>query len=174
MVPGSDLLHDGGMPDLLALTNDEIRRRRLAQLMKVVDLAVIAEKAGVSAQNLDHFLKRRKQSTERADGSRPVVGMGDKVARQIEEAFGLGAGWLDWPFVAVDFKAWAALDQIQRAYVEGQLEAAIQNAAAKKAPAHVQDQQTPQDRQLLAQRVERRVERATKKSSSPASGKRRA
>lgn len=128
----SELLHDAGMAESqMSLTNEEVRRRRLAQLIGLVDggLDGISAKAKVSARNLDHFLKRRKQSTVRADGSQPVVGLGDKVARQIEEAFSLGAGWLDWPFEGVDFAAYNALDGVQRAIVQGRMIAALEEAA---------------------------------------------
>lgn len=129
----SELLQHARMPDsgeAFPLTNDEVRRRRLKQLVSLTPggIAVIAEKAKVSAQNLDHILKRRRQKA-RADGSQPLVMMGDKLARDIEQAFGLSAGWLDWPFVHVDYDAFAALGASGRALVQGQMIAAVKEAA---------------------------------------------
>lgn len=120
-----------------ALTNDEVRRRRLAQLREETPggLDAIAAAAKVSAQNLDHILKRRLQSKPRADGTRPLVGMGDSVARDIEEGMKLPPGWLDWPFTHVPFEAFLELNAFQRAAVEGQMLAAIKEVRGKKVPA---------------------------------------
>lgn len=87
----------------------------------------------MSAQNLDHVIKRRRQSgTRRGADDRPLVQLGDKVARQIEAAYDLGEGWFDWPFEGVDFKTFASLNIVQRAIVEGQLIVAIREAAKQQ------------------------------------------
>jgi hypothetical protein len=141
MARSSDLLQHWGMEDLEeagSLTNAEVRRRRLMQLAAEVDggLKAIAAAAEVSAQNLDHIIKRRRQSKPRADGSQPLVAMGDQLARDIERAAGKPPGWLDWPFEHVPFEAFAALNQFQQAAVEGQMMAAIKEAkGSKKMPA---------------------------------------
>lgn len=110
-------------------TNDEIRRLRLAQLADSVGgMHRVAKKAEVSAQNLDHIVKRRRQSM-RADGSKPLVALGDATARKIEAAHGLSPGWLDWPFPEVDFEAFAKLSAMQRANFAGQVMAALRSAS---------------------------------------------
>jgi hypothetical protein len=137
LAPSSGLLHHSlmnGHDDSGPLTNDEVRRRRLAQLADEVagGLKAIAKEAGVSAANLTHILRRRAQGTARADGSKPPVVMGDKVARQIESAFHLTPGWLDWPFANVDFDTFAALGGTQRLIVQVKMNDAIKEQSSKK------------------------------------------
>lgn len=140
----SELLHHAGMGDPYPLTNDEVRRRRLVQLSGLIagGLVAIAEKAQVSAQNLDHVIKRRRQSgTRRASEDKPLVQLGDKIARRIEAAYGLGEGWFDWPFERVDFASYAALDADQRLIVQGRMIAAIEQAVTQtSAVASTRDQ----------------------------------
>jgi hypothetical protein len=134
LAPSSDLLHHWGMDGHDPLTNDEVRRRRLAQLADEVEggLKAIAEQAEVSAANLTHILKRRAQGTARANGHKPPVAMGDKVARQIETALHLAPGWLDWPFANVDFDAFVALGGTQRLIVQVKMNDAIKEQSSKK------------------------------------------
>jgi hypothetical protein len=116
------------------LTNDEVRRRRLEQLALAqadderVDtgLKLIAATADVSAANLDHIIKRRKQA-KRDDGSQPLVSMGDALARKIEAAMGLMPGWLDWPFLNVPYEAVAKLGLTGRTLLEGAMTAALRD-----------------------------------------------
>lgn len=120
------------------MTANEIRRRRLKQLAADTDggLAAIAAVADVSARNLDHIVKERKQGTKREKVETPNAAMGEKLARGIEKGMGLPPGWLDWPFEHVDFGEWIALDAYQQAAVQGQLNAAIKEAKSKRiAPA---------------------------------------
>ena len=111
--------------------NDEVRRARLIQLAALVEggLGAIAAAAGVSAANLDHIVKRRRQA-KRADGSQPLAMVGDKLARTIEAAYKLTPGWLDWPFLEVDFEAVAKLSPSQFALLQGRLIEALRAAAA--------------------------------------------
>lgn len=115
------------------LTNAEVRRRRLLQLSEQVEggLVGIARLAEVSAQNLDHIIKRRKQGTIRADGSQPAAAMGDKLARTIEAKVGLTVGWLDWPFPHVDFDAFAQLSAERVVMVQQRLSDAVKEQFAK-------------------------------------------
>lgn len=137
----SELLQHWRMPntgEAFPLTNDEVRRRRLLQLVSITPggLAAIAKGGEVcSVQNLDHILKRRRQ-TARKDGSQPLVMMGDKLARDIEQAMGLAPGWMDWPFFNVDYEAFATLGVTGRAVVEGRMIAAVEDAL--KLPAIMQ------------------------------------
>jgi hypothetical protein len=133
----SDLLHHRGV-ELIdgpeELTAAEIRRFRLAQLVAEVDggLKTIAGAAEVSFQNLDHILKRRKQGKARADGSKPLVAMGDTLARDIEAAMKLRRGWLDWPFPNVEFDTFASLGKTQRLIVQVKMAEAVKEQAHKK------------------------------------------
>lgn len=133
VAPLSELLHHRGMAEADeqdVFTNAEIRRRRLVQLAGLKGgIKGVAATAAVSEQNLSHIVKRQPQGTARADGTRPPVVMGDKLARTIEDAYGLAPGWLDWPFEAADFEVWATLNRYQRAYAEGQIALAIRDAA---------------------------------------------
>lgn len=130
----SDLLDHARMEKGL-LTNAEVRRRRLVQLASHVGgLDVIATGAKVSAQNLDHIVKKRRQSKERADGTKPIIDMGDQLARKIEEAFSLTPGWLDWPFEHVDFDAFAKMNREQMAMVQQRLSDAIREQVTGKTP----------------------------------------
>lgn len=115
-------------------TNAEIRRRRLAELCADNGgVRVVAEAAGMNWQSLDQILKKVLLPAK-ADGSRTPRTLGDDAARKLEEVYGLGRGWFDWPFEHVDFKLWAALDEMQRAAVQGRLEGAIRDILQKKKP----------------------------------------
>lgn len=134
------------------LTNAEVRRRRLVQLSGQVDggLPGIAKLAGVSAQNLDHIIKRRKQGTVRADGSQPAAAMGDKLARTIEMKVGLTDGWLDWPFPHVDFDAFAQLSSEQMVMVQLRLSDAVKEQFAKPKQLSLPDVPTPVHEEISA------------------------
>lgn len=87
-------------------------------------------------QSLDQVLKR-VPLPPKANGTQSAKALGDAAARTLERAYGLGEGWFDWPFEHVDFKAWMALDPTQRAFAEGQIEAAIRDAAKRVTPAYL-------------------------------------
>jgi len=115
-------------------TNEEVRRRRLAQLAEEVGgLDVVGGAAGVSAQNLDHILKRRK-GARRQDGTQKPVGVGDDLARRVERAFGLRLGWMDWPFAVVPFQAWARLKDQDRGFAQAGLLRAIKERGGDVSP----------------------------------------
>lgn len=133
--PSSELLQAGKMD-----TNYEIRLRRLEQLCeREGGIRAVAEKAEMNWQALDQVLKR-VLLPPKADKTRSPRALGDDAARKLEETFDLGEGWFDWPFEGVDFKKWAALDPFQRAYVQGQLNSIIAQAAKTKMPAAVKRQ----------------------------------
>jgi hypothetical protein len=115
-------------------TNAEIRRRRLAELCaQEGGVRVVADKAKMNWQSLDQILKK-VLLPQKADGTRNPRTLGDDAARDLEEVFDLGRGWFDWPFEHVDFKMWESLDEIQRAAVQGRLDAAIREVLQKKKP----------------------------------------
>ena len=105
----------------------ELRRarlRRLAELRHVADepsgLGLLIGKKPNQVYNLLHG----------------TAAFGEKVARSIEENAGLPKLWLDideeagerlpgWPFESISFDRWIALDEKDRAYVEGRLDEAI-------------------------------------------------
>lgn len=112
-------------------TNDEIRLQRLRQLCRETEGGVraVAEKAKVKNwQTLDQIIKRVELPTKK-DGTTSKRNLGTWLARQIEEKLDLGEGWFDWPFEGVDFKAWQALNEAQRIYVQGRLGEAVRDAA---------------------------------------------
>lgn len=120
---------------------EEIRRSRLAILCDTRGgVRAVAHAAGLNWQALDQVLKCTLLPAK-ADGTREPKSLGADAARKIEQAFDLGDGWFDWPFYAVDFKAWQALDEVQQAYVQGQLQMAIDNALKLK-PGEVQHRAT--------------------------------
>lgn len=110
-------------------TNDEIRLQRLRQLCRETEGGVraVAKEAGLNWQTLDQIIKR-VPLPPKADGTSSPRNVGTSLARQIEAAFKLGEGWFDWPFEGVDFKQWKALNEAQRAYVQGRLDEAIRDA----------------------------------------------
>lgn len=115
-------------------TNAEIRRRRLAELCAAQGgVRAVAAATKLNWQALDQILKKVLLPAK-ADGSRTPKSLGDDAARTIEEVYDLGRGALDWPFDHVEFKLWASLDDIQRAAVQGRLDAAIREIVAKKKP----------------------------------------
>jgi hypothetical protein len=116
-------------------TNDERRKRRLAWLCEEHGgVHTVAEKAGVSWATLDQILKGALLPV-RADGKRMPRSLGDENARAIEEAFGLGRGWFDWPFDAVDYTQYAALSPLEQGVVQGAMNQAIKDIAERKAKA---------------------------------------
>jgi len=122
----SDALQPEGMD-----TNAEIRRRRLAELCATEGgVQAVAAVAGMNWQALDQILKKVLLPAK-ADGTRTPKSLGDDAARKLEDAFDLGRGWFDWPFEGVDFKKWTALNEFQRAMVQGRMVAAIEEALAK-------------------------------------------
>lgn len=130
-------------------TNEEVRRRRLKQLCDANGgVRAVAAKADMHWQSLDQVIKR-VLLPKKADGTQSPRALGDAAARDLERAFGLGEGWLDWPFEHADFEQWAALDSFQRAFVEGQLSLALREAAEKMVPAHLR-QQAVTDRKVEA------------------------
>lgn len=111
-------------------TNDEIRLQRLRQLCRETEggvRAVAAQARVKNWQTLDQIIKR-VALPEKKDGTASSRNLGTWLARQIEERLDLGEGWFDWPFEGVDFKQWKALNEAQRAYVQGRLIEAIQAA----------------------------------------------
>jgi hypothetical protein len=107
-------------------TNDETRLRRLRALcVEHGGVKAVAEAAGLKWPNLDQVLKGTLLP-ERADGVRRPKSLGDESARAIEKAYDLGHGWFDWPFDAVDFKAYAKLNPIDQGYVQARMMAAIE------------------------------------------------
>lgn len=127
----SDVLDHRGMEPQeknFSFTNDEVRRVRLEQLSTLKGgLAAIAEKAGCSAANLDHIIKRRRQGKARANGEKPPAMLGDRLARDIEKGFGLAPGWMDWPFPEVDFEAVARLTPSQLGILKGRIIEAVKD-----------------------------------------------
>jgi hypothetical protein len=114
-------------------TNDERRRRKLATLCEQFGgVREVADRSGVAWATLDQILKGTLLPPK-GDGSRSPRAMGDANARAIEESFGLGRGWFDWPFDAVDFKSYASLNDLERGYVQARMAAAIEECAAKHA-----------------------------------------
>jgi hypothetical protein len=115
-------------------TNEEVRRRRLMQLADIVGgLETVAAVAGLSEQNLDHIVKRRRAS----GGEKKVIAVGDKVARRIELGFRLDAGWMDWPLAAVPFHAWTRLRDEDRGFAQAGLLAAIKERVGDAAPERI-------------------------------------
>lgn len=134
----SDLLEPRTMD-----TNDHIRRRRLEQLcLQEGGVRAVAEKANMKWEALDQVLKGVLLPAK-SDGTRSPRGLGDPLARKLEEAYDLGIGWFDWPFEGVDFKKWSRLDPFQRAFVQGQLDIAITEALQKTVPASVKRTAVP-------------------------------
>lgn len=119
--------------------NAEVRRKRLAFLIaQVGGLEVVAAAAAVSGAYLDHILRRRKTSRAReSDGQYKTASLGDDVAKRIEEAFGLDPGWLDWPFQAVPFRAWARLEEPDRWFVQAGFLAAIKDRIGEVQPERI-------------------------------------
>lgn len=112
-------------------TNDEVRRRRLAQLCELAGgMQLVAQAADTHWQYLDQVIKKRLLPA-RKDGSRVPASLGDDVARRIEAAYGLTSGWLDWPLDAVPFTAWAQLKEPDRLYVQGRMLGAIEERIGK-------------------------------------------
>lgn len=75
-------------------TNAERRRRKLAELCATRGLKSVAERSGLSAASLDQIIKKVLLPPKK-DGSRTARSLGDEAARKIEDAEGLGRGWLD-------------------------------------------------------------------------------
>lgn len=86
-------------------TNDERRRRKLADLALQYGLAEIAHKASMSMAALDQILKGVELPPKKGDGSRSKRGLGDSAARAIEAGFGLERGWFDNDQGTVDMTA---------------------------------------------------------------------
>lgn len=153
-------------------TNEEVRRRRLKQLCDANGgLRAVAAKAEMNWQSLDQVIKR-VLLPPKADGSQSPKALGDAAARDLERAYGLGEGWMDWPFEHVDFSAWAALDPTQRVFAEGQIAAAISAAAKTVTPAFmnkkpVTDKKVEQHFPALAPEESKAAhERATRRQRS--------
>lgn len=109
-------------------TNAEVRRRRLENLCKEKGgVRAVAQAADMNWQTLDQIIKK-VLLPQRADGQRVPRSLGDEAARKLEKVYDLGRGWFDWPFENVEFKDWLKLGGYQRAFVEGQLQAAIARA----------------------------------------------
>jgi hypothetical protein len=114
-------------------TNDERRKRRLAQICEGHGgVRAVAERAGLAWETLDQILKGTLLP-QKADGTRSARSLGDPAARKIEEVFHLGRGWFDWPFDMVDFNAFAALDAEERGAVQAAMNAEIRRIAEVKA-----------------------------------------
>ena len=118
-------------------TSDERRKRRLASLCEQHGgVRAVAELSGVAWATLDQILKGTLLPAK-GDGTRSPRALGDANARAIEDAMDLGRGWFDWPFDAVDFKSYDALNDTQRGYVQAHMVAAIKECSAKQAkPKH--------------------------------------
>jgi len=116
-------------------TNDETRKRRLRVLCDMHGgVRQVAQQSGIAWATLDQILKGTLLPAK-ADGTRSPRSLGDANARAIEEAFKLGRGWFDWPFDAVDFRAYESLDELERGAVQGAMNAAIKDIAERKAKA---------------------------------------
>jgi hypothetical protein len=112
-------------------TNDEIRRMRLSRLCAAAGgLQGVARRAVTNWQYLDQVLKRRPLKAKQ-NGDRSIAALGDPLARRIEEAHGLPAGWLDWPFDAVPYTAWVRLSAENRGFVQGGMLRAIEQRIGK-------------------------------------------
>jgi len=109
-------------------TNDEVRRRRLVRLCEdqKCGLVEIAGRAGLSWASLDQIQKRVLLPAKKG-GTRSERSLGDLAARKIETAYELPAGWLDWPFEAVDYASYAALSDIDKGAVQARMMAAIED-----------------------------------------------
>lgn len=117
-----------GVIEALMDTNDEVRRRRLERLCKdeKCSLVEIAGKAGLSWASLDQ-IQKRVLLPAKDDGSRSARSLGDIAARKIEAAYELPAGWLDWPFEAVDYASYVALSDIDKGAAQARMMAAIES-----------------------------------------------
>jgi hypothetical protein len=114
-------------------TSDERRKRRLARLCEQYGgVREVAELSGVAWATLDQILKGTLLPAK-GDGTRSPRALGDANARAIEDALLLGRGWFDWPFDSVDFRAYAALSEVEKGYVQARMVAAIEECAAKHA-----------------------------------------
>jgi hypothetical protein len=102
-------------------TKDDRRKRRLAQLaLEKGGVRAVAAAAGVGWEGLDQVLKGTLLKSK-ADGTRNPKALGDSVAEAIEDAYGLGRGWFDWPFDLVDYKRYYALTPEQRAVTQDRM-----------------------------------------------------
>jgi hypothetical protein len=107
-------------------TNDERRRRKLSALCeRHGGVRALAELTGVAWATLDQILKGTLLP-KKDDGTRSPRALGDANARAIEEALDLGRGWFDWPFDSVDFKAYAALSDTEKGFVQANMAAAME------------------------------------------------
>lgn len=77
-------------------TAAERRRRKLTELCDRHGRAAIAAAAEMSAVYLEQIIKGVLLPAK-ADGTRTPRSLGDRAARAIEAAFGLGEGWFDQP-----------------------------------------------------------------------------
>jgi hypothetical protein len=106
-------------------TNDETRRRKLGALCGAKGgVRQVAGAAGVKWENLDQILKG-VLLPPKADGKRNPKSLGDDTARKLELAYDLGRGWFDWPFDAVDFKAYVKLSDVDKGFVQARMQDAI-------------------------------------------------
>lgn len=76
---------------------NEIRWRNVRRIIHQLDEE--AGRGGDRPGGLTLFAAKLKKSTGQAAhfaGETPIKGIGDKIAREIEVAFGLERGWMDW------------------------------------------------------------------------------
>jgi len=109
-------------------TNQEVRRRRLARLTAGVGggLRAVAAQAHLGWESLDQVLKKTELPVKK-DGTRSARSLGDAAARQIEAAFALPEGWLDWPFDAVDYSFYSALSDLDKGAAQAHMESVIRS-----------------------------------------------
>lgn len=75
-------------------TNNERRKRKLAELCEIHGITDVAKVAKLSPVYVEQILKGVKLP-EKGDGSRSERALGETAARAIEEAYELGRGWFD-------------------------------------------------------------------------------
>lgn len=113
-------------------TNDEVQRMRLKELCATYGgLQAVAERVQTHWQYLDQVLKRRLLKP-RKDGTQKSAALGEDLARRIEQAYELPAGWLDWPLTMVPFDVWARMSLADRSYVQGVMVGAMKDRGLMK------------------------------------------
>lgn len=108
-------------------TNDEVRRRRLTKLITKTEggLKGVAQRAGLSHAALDQIIKVTWLPEKKTGGPRSRKCLGDPAARALEKAYKLPPGWMDWPLEGVDYEAYAALSEFDKAEAQVRMREAI-------------------------------------------------
>lgn len=111
-------------------SKDDRRYRRLKKLAESHGgVRAIAEKAGLKWASLDQVIKKTALPAKK-DGSISPRSLGDASAEAIEDAYGLGRGWFDWPFDRVDHRRYWLLDDGERAIAQDRLSQEIDRLLA--------------------------------------------